>query len=97
MIVTSDHGEQFGEHGLIEHGNSLYWPVLHVPLVISFPGRVPEGQSVAEPVSLADLPTTVLDLLRLPNTQAFPGASLARCWKDGKDAPPRSPRLWSRN
>lgn len=37
IVITSDHGEQFGEHGLLTHGNSLYLPLLHVPLLISYP------------------------------------------------------------
>src|SRR5690606_15239278 len=34
VIVTSDHGELFGEHGIFNHGGELYTPVLHVPLVL---------------------------------------------------------------
>ena len=45
VIVTSDHGEQFGEHGLRLHANSLYLPLLHVPLVIRYPARVTQGAS----------------------------------------------------
>lgn len=87
VIVTSDHGEQFGEHGLFDHANSLYRAVLHVPLVISYPGRVPAGLTVETPVSLVDLASTVLDLT---GTAAgapapLPGRTLASHW-DG--APP---------
>ncbi|NIT60065.1 MAG: sulfatase-like hydrolase/transferase, partial [Aliifodinibius sp.] len=82
VIITSDHGEQFGEHGLMYHVNSLYRPLLHVPLFISFPKRVPAGKRVKETVSLRDLPATVMDLLELKGEDWFPGNSLARCWKD---------------
>src|SRR5215831_8612670 len=54
VIVTSDHGEQFGEHRLYGHGNSLYSQALHVPLVLFLPRRVPAGLSIPEPVSLRD-------------------------------------------
>ena len=93
VIVTADHGEQFGEHGLIGHGNSLYLPLIHVPLVVSLPGRVPAGRRVPDAVSLADLPATVLDLLRVSGRPTFPGTSLARCWesREGRPAPPGSP------
>src|ERR1043166_8478683 len=37
IVITSDHGEQFGEHGLIQHADSLYRPVLHVPLLVISP------------------------------------------------------------
>jgi arylsulfatase A-like enzyme len=86
VIVTADHGEQFGEHGLFDHGNSLYLPLLHVPLVISFPTYVPAGAKISEPVSLRDLPATVLGLVGLGRVVSFPGASLARYWDDAPES-----------
>ena len=80
VIITSDHGEEFREHEMKSHGNSLYLTALHVPLLIIFPHRVPEGWSVREPVSLRDLPATVLDLLQLEGGTQFPGRSLVRLW-----------------
>ncbi|MCI0434450.1 MAG: sulfatase-like hydrolase/transferase, partial [Gemmatimonadetes bacterium] len=80
VIVTSDHGEQFGEHGLMNHGNSLYMPVLHVPLVIVFPDRVPAGLRIAQTVSLRDIPATVIDLAGIRDS--LPGQSLALTWND---------------
>ena len=53
LILTADHGEQFGEHGGYGHGLSLYEPEIHVPLLIAFPDRVPAGLVVREDVSLA--------------------------------------------
>ena len=41
LIVTSDHGEHLGEHGFMRHGNTLYTEVLHVPLMMRLPGRIP--------------------------------------------------------
>jgi arylsulfatase A-like enzyme len=76
IIVTSDHGEQFGEHDWYTHGNSLYWRVLHVPLVISFPGRVPSGERVGAPVSLRDVPATVWSFVAPGEPSPFPGESL---------------------
>jgi arylsulfatase A-like enzyme len=80
VVITSDHGEQFGEHGLVGHGNSLYLPLLHVPLVVVFDGRVPRGGRVAEPVSMRDLAATVADLALPGGAHPFPGVSLARRW-----------------
>lgn len=82
VIITSDHGEHFGEHGCFIHGNSLYRPLTHVPLLISFPSRVPAGKRVLEPVTLCDLPATVLDLTQLEGGSLFPEKSLARCWSE---------------
>jgi arylsulfatase A-like enzyme len=80
LIIASDHGEEFGEHRVMAHGSSLYLPSLHVPLTISFPARVPAGQIVQAPVSLRDLPATVLELLGLRDGPQIPGRSLARFW-----------------
>jgi arylsulfatase A-like enzyme len=81
VIVTSDHGEQLGEHGLIFHANSLYIQLLHVPLLIWFPERVPAGVTVPDYVSLRDLPATVLDLADIRDAGRFPGVSLSRFWQ----------------
>jgi arylsulfatase A-like enzyme len=79
VIVTSDHGEHFGEHGLFGHASSLYSPEVHVPLVIVGPG-VPAGGQVREPVSLRDLSATVVHSLPVSSAARFPGHSLARFW-----------------
>jgi len=86
--VTSDHGEAFWEHGLVGHGNALYYPALGVPLVITWPTRIPAGQVVSETVSLRNLPATVLDLVDSTGTSPFPGASLAALWKRPSQADP---------
>jgi arylsulfatase A-like enzyme len=80
VIITSDHGEQFGEHGRKGHANSLYMQLLHVPLIVLYPGHLPAGLRFDEPVSLANLPATVLDMLHLPSANRVPGKSLARAW-----------------
>jgi arylsulfatase A-like enzyme len=87
LIVTSDHGEQLGEHGLYNHGNSMYRPLMHVPLVMRFPGRVAAGVRVPQPVSLRNIPRTVLDLLAATDDTRFPGFSLARFWRSENAAP----------
>jgi arylsulfatase A-like enzyme len=82
VIVASDHGEQFGEHNLMGHGNSLYLPLLHIPMVIRYPAGVPAGTHVAEPVALRDIAATIMDLARIPDPSPFPGRSLTRFWRD---------------
>ena len=79
IVVTSDHGEQFGEHGLTNHGNSLYLPLLHVPLVIVPPAplrAVYVPRRDARAVSLRDLPATILDVLGIDDGGVLPGRSL---------------------
>ncbi|MGH9469111.1 MAG: sulfatase [Terriglobia bacterium] len=61
FIITSDHGEGFGEHGAYDHGWNLYSEVLRVPLVIWGTG-IPEGVRVADLVPARRLFSTVLDL-----------------------------------
>ncbi len=78
VIITSDHGESLGEHGLVGHGTSLYIQTLRVPLLIRFPSRVPRGARVKQTVSLRDLPATVLDLIGAASQNVFPGESLGR-------------------
>jgi arylsulfatase A-like enzyme len=79
VVITSDHGELFGEHGIIAHGNNLYLPVLHIPLVIIAPGRAPAGVRVQALASLRDLPATLLALAGVPNP-GLPGRSLVEAW-----------------
>ncbi len=84
LIVASDHGEGFGEHDLYLHGDSLYRQEIHVPLLIAMPPSKPAVGRVAEPVSLRDLPATIVDLLGLGSGSPFPGQSLAGRWDRSK-------------
>ena len=82
VVITSDHGESFGEHGLLEHNNSLYREVIHVPLIFWWPGHVPAAKDVERPVSNVALPATLLDLLGEEGQTLFPGPSLAQLWEE---------------
>jgi arylsulfatase A-like enzyme len=83
VIITSDHGEHFGERNLLGHGLSLYRPEVHVPLIVIGPRDVvPAGSVVREPVSLRDMPATLVDLLGGDPSAPFPGATLARWWRE---------------
>jgi arylsulfatase A-like enzyme len=76
VIISSDHGEEFGEHGRLGHGITLYRTAIQVPLVILAPRCEDHGHRENAPVSLQDLPATVMDLLRI-RQHPFPGASFA--------------------
>jgi arylsulfatase A-like enzyme len=80
VVLTSDHGEQFGGRGLYDHANSLYRQVVQVPLVLVAPGRAPEGLRVPYPVSLRNVPATLLDLAGIPG-HLLPGQSHTRFWR----------------
>ncbi|MDB4433272.1 sulfatase-like hydrolase/transferase [bacterium] len=76
LVVTSDHGEEFNEHGKLGHGKTLYNPALHVPLAFHWEGRIEPGTSDS-PVQLIDVMPTLLDLAGLPRGENLDGASLA--------------------
>lgn len=78
VIVTSDHGELFGEHGLVGHGNGLFLDQLHVPLVILNAPGVKEGQRISGLVSLRDLAATIVDFSLGTRDGSFGGTSLRR-------------------
>ncbi len=80
VVITSDHGEQFGEHGRKFHGNSLYEQVLHVPLIFFAPGEPPAR--VSQQVSLRNLPRTLLTLADVAGADSFPGTSLVPLWRN---------------
>ncbi|MGH7337617.1 MAG: sulfatase, partial [Myxococcota bacterium] len=76
VLLTSDHGEEFFEHGGWKHGQTLYEEQLRIPLVLSLPGGRGAGTVVADPVEQIDLAPTLLDLARLPIPRELPGRSL---------------------
>lgn len=63
LIVTSDHGEAFGEHGHSWHGRSVHDEACHVPLVIKFPGDQLAGRKISALTESVDLLPTIFDLL----------------------------------
>ncbi len=65
IIVFSDHGEEFLEHGDFSHGNTLYDEVLKVPLIIRLAGDNPPSGRVTRQVSLTDLYATVVEMLQV--------------------------------
>ncbi|MBX7186239.1 MAG: sulfatase [Vicinamibacteria bacterium] len=84
LVVTADHGEEFGEHGQNRHGHTLYQSLLHVPLIVRLPGGERGGARIANPVSLVDLSSTLLGLVNLPPLPEADGFSLAPLLR-GKD------------
>ncbi len=77
FILTSDHGEEFGEHGYIGHGAHLHDEVVHVPLMVRGPG-IARGRRVKDVVSQRDLMPTILDLAAVPELSQLRGRSFAQ-------------------
>jgi arylsulfatase A-like enzyme len=77
VIITSDHGEEFNDHGSWGHGHSVYQELLRVPLIFRLPGAVPAEQRIADAVGTLSIPATALDVLGLPPMPLAEGPSLA--------------------
>jgi arylsulfatase A-like enzyme len=76
IIITSDHGEAFGEHNSMEHGLTLYEEVLRVPLIIKYPSAYLQRAVVEKRVSLVDLMPTILSFLGSPIPSGIDGEAL---------------------
>jgi arylsulfatase A-like enzyme len=76
IVVTSDHGEEFQEHGSWGHGHSVYQELLGVPLLFRWPGVIPANTRVAPVVSTLDIGPTVLEATGVPIPEKFEGRSL---------------------
>jgi hypothetical protein len=74
VVVTGDHGEGLGEHGIHAHGYHLYPPQTKVPFVVRVPGASP--RRVTTPVSHVDVAPTLLNLARGPQQPSFLGRSM---------------------
>src|SRR6185503_10510055 len=71
----ADHGDEFFEHGGIEHTRTLYDEIMHVPLIVRLPGEG-RGRVVTDQVGLVDLMPTLLDVLGVPSSPSLQGRSL---------------------
>jgi choline-sulfatase len=76
FVLTADHGEEFYDHQSYGHGHTVYQELLHVPLLVRMPGRVPSGKRIADTVSTLDIAPTVLDTLGVAVPTEFEGKSL---------------------
>ncbi len=75
VVVTADHGEEFMEHGRVEHFLPTWQALLHVPLILHGPG-VPRGVRVKAPVSLVDIVPTLLDFAGVQANTPLDGVDL---------------------
>lgn len=74
LIITSDHGEEFLEHGLIGHAWNLYQETIHIPLIIKLPYSS-EKQLVDKSINLIDIMPTILDILDIEPPEQTVGTS----------------------
>jgi arylsulfatase A-like enzyme len=78
VIITGDHGEEFGEHGRIGHGEKVYAETTWVPLIIRPPGGLTDGgRRIATPISLVDVPKSIVSAIGLTPPDSWTGRDLA--------------------
>lgn|GEM_PF-1932814 len=76
IIFTATHGQAMNEHGLYDEHIGLYEEIVHVPLIINYPGSVPKQKKVSALVNTLDLLPTILDILKVPVKPPCDGTSL---------------------
>ncbi len=84
VVVTSDHGEEFLDHGEWEHQKTLYEEQLRIPLLVKLPGSAMGSRRVKGQVSLVDVAPTVLDVLGVEAPETFEGRSLLEAARSGE-------------
>ena len=76
VVLAGDHGEGLGDHGEKSHGYYVYDTTLHVPLIYSMPGRIPEGETFKGLARLIDVAPTILDIMGIAwDKYGFQGVS----------------------
>jgi arylsulfatase A-like enzyme len=85
LVVTSDHGEEFGDHHRSlwynHHGHSMYEEMIHVPLIVKLPNGYAAGTRVSTICETIDVMPTILDVLDVaPRKNEMQGRSLAPLW-----------------
>ena len=76
VLVTSDHGEEFFEHGLKGHNKTLFDEVLRVPMIVAWDGELEAGRVLQDQVQLVDLLPTFAAVARVPETLPVQGVDL---------------------
>jgi arylsulfatase A-like enzyme/Flp pilus assembly protein TadD len=83
FVLTSDHGEGLGDHGEDEHLLFVYDSTLRVPLILSWPGVLPRGKSVAGQFRSVDLLPTLLELVGAPAAETSGTSRAEALWEGG--------------
>ena len=76
VIVTADHGDEFWEHGSVGHGHNIHQELVHVPLIITYPGMIPANTVVEAGVDVLDVYPTIVDALGGTRPDGLQGKSL---------------------
>ncbi len=93
IVLTSDHGEEFYEHGAWEHGHSLFQEIIHVPLIVKLPDNKSAGAVLNGTCSHVDILPTILELVGINPWQHLQGISLAPPIKSSGNEWPGNPAI----
>lgn len=75
MVFTSDHGEEFWDHGSVGHGHNVFEELLHIPMVMRIPGIRSHRAAIDTPMGLVDVAPTMFDALGIATPDSFEGSS----------------------
>lgn len=89
LVITADHGDELMDHGFIGHASTnlagtLYDEIIHVPLIMRYPGAIPSGRVVEQVVESIDVMPTLLELARLEASPWAQGKSLLPLMRSGQ-------------
>ncbi len=96
VVLTADHGEGFLERGKKEHHYGVYRELVHVPLIVRFPGRVAAGQRIESLASQVDIGPTILGLLGIDGLPEADGVDWSGVLRGDDDAAPARTEIVSR-
>ncbi|MCU0240903.1 MAG: sulfatase [Vicinamibacteria bacterium] len=90
IVFLGDHGEEFRDHGQWLHGRSVFDELVHIPLIVKFPGARDRGRRIAQQVQVVDVLPTILSELKLPVPEppAIAGRPLQKVIAGGAPEPP---------
>ena len=92
IVLVADHGESLGERGIWGHGYHIYQPTVHVPMIYSFPRKIPQGERIKTNVSTVDILPTILSYIglnfRVPGQAGYSLKPMIQRDGKGVQAPP---------
>ena len=84
VVLTTDHGDFMGQHGLLTKGPFLYEDLLKIPFIVRYPDHIPENKRSNSMQSLIDLAPTFLNYLNVPVPSYMTGIDQSKVW-EGKE------------
>lgn len=85
VVFTTDHGDFFGQHGLVHKGPFHYEDLIKIPFIARYPGMIPENKNVSAMQSLVDLAPTFLSICDIPIPRDMTGVDQSKVWFGQED------------